>query len=167
MLVAAGGAAAVWLTRDDQAMATSPTEPPPIRAQVATAKREDVPIYLSGFGTVQAFNTVTIRARVDGELQQVLFTEGQTVKKGDLLAVTDPRPFQAALDQANAKIAQDQASLKDAQLILSRDTDLTAKQFTTVQTTDTQRAAVEQLQAQLAADQAAQRDAATNFHIRS
>ncbi|MET0599972.1 MAG: efflux RND transporter periplasmic adaptor subunit [Mesorhizobium sp.] len=163
VLIAAGSAAAVWLTRDEKAMATAPAEPPPIPVQVATARKEDVPVYLSGLGTVQAFNTVTIRARVDGELQQVLFAEGQTVKKGDLLAVIDPRPFQAALDQATAKIAQDQASLKDAQLILSRDTELTAKQFTTVQATDTQRAAVEQLQAQLAADQAAQRDAATQL----
>jgi multidrug efflux system membrane fusion protein len=147
----------------DQASVTTPLESPPVPVEIATAASADVPIYLSGLGTVQAFNTVTIRTRVDGQLQKVLFTEGQTVKKGDLLAVVDPRPFQAALDEANAKIAQDQANLKNAQLILDRDTQLTAKQFTAVETTDTQRATVEQLQGLLAQDQAAQSDAATQL----
>jgi multidrug efflux system membrane fusion protein len=163
VLAVAGVAAAVWMMQDDGAMATAPAAPQLIPAQVATAKREDIPIYLAGLGTVQAFNTVTIRSRVDGELQQVLFTEGQMVKKGDLLAVIDPRPFQAALDEATAKITQDQANLKNAQLILGRDETLTAKQFTTVETTDTQRATVEQLQGQLQLDQAARDDAATQL----
>jgi multidrug efflux system membrane fusion protein len=144
-------------------MATAPTPPQLIPVQVASAKREDVPIYLTGLGTVQAFNTVTVRSRVDGQLQQVLFTEGQMVKKGALLAVIDPRPFQAALDEATAKIAQDQANLKNAQLILGRDEKLTAKQFTTVETTDTQRAMVDQLQGQLELDQAAKDNAATQL----
>jgi membrane fusion protein, multidrug efflux system len=163
VLAAVGTGAALWLTRDDKAMATATAAPAPVPAQVATASREDVPIYLSGLGTIQAFNTVTVRARVDGELQQVLFKEGQYVKKGDLLAVIDPRPFQAALDEAAAKVVQDQANLKNAQLILDRDKTLTAKQFTTVETTDTQRATVEQLQGLLAQDQAAQSDASTQL----
>jgi membrane fusion protein, multidrug efflux system len=71
------------------------------------AEQKDVPIYLDGLGTVQAFNTVTVHTRVDGQLQQVLFSEGQDVKTGELLAIVDPRPFQAALDQAVAKKAQD------------------------------------------------------------
>ncbi|WP_442581667.1 efflux RND transporter periplasmic adaptor subunit [Mesorhizobium sp. ASY16-5R] len=161
-----GTGGTVWLLRHNEAhpaTITTPLESSPVPVEIALAASADVPIYLSGLGTVQAFNTVTIRTRVDGQLQKVLFTEGQTVKKGDLLAVIDPRPFQAALDEATAKIAQDQANLKNAQLILDRDAKLTAKQFTTVETTDTQRATVEQLQGLLAQDQAAQSDAATQL----
>jgi len=76
---------------------------PAIPVSVATAQRRDVPIYLTGLGTVQAFNTVTVKTRVDGELVKVAFTEGQDVRAGDLLAQIDPRPFQAAYDQAVAK----------------------------------------------------------------
>ena len=78
---------------------------------IATAARQDVPIYLTGLGTVQATFTVGIHSQVDGKLQDVLFTEGQHVKKGDVLAKIDPRLFQAALDQAKAKKAQDEAQL--------------------------------------------------------
>jgi multidrug efflux system membrane fusion protein len=163
VLAAAGAAAAVWLARDGEAKSVAQTAVQAVPVQVATAKHEDVPVYLVGLGTVQAFNTVTVRAMVDGQLQQVLFTEGQQVKKGDLLAVIDPRPFQAALDEAKAKVQQDQANLANAQAILARDETLTAKQFTTVETTDTQRATVLQLQGLLAQDQAAQDDAATQL----
>jgi membrane fusion protein, multidrug efflux system len=163
VLAAVGAAAAGWLARDGEARAVAPAAVQAVPVQVATAKREDVPVYLVGLGMVQAFNTVTVRAMVDGQLQQVLFTEGQKVKKGDLLAVIDPRPFQAALDEAKAKVQQDQANLANAQLILGRDETLTAKQFTTVETTDTQRATVLQLQGMLAQDQAAVDDAATQL----
>jgi multidrug efflux system membrane fusion protein len=162
-MLAVGAGAAAWLTRGGPADAAQSAPPPAVPVEVATVARQDVPVYLTGLGTVQAFNTVAIKTRVDGELQQVLFREGQKVKKGDLLAVIDPRPFQAALDEATAKVEQDQANLANAQLILSRDTTLTAKQFTTVETTDTQRAQVAQLQAQLALDQAAKSDAATQL----
>jgi membrane fusion protein, multidrug efflux system len=75
----------------------------PVPVVAGKVEQKDMPIYLDGLGTVQAFNTVTVHTRVDGQLQQVLFSEGQDVKAGDLLAVVDPRPFQAALDQASAK----------------------------------------------------------------
>src|SRR5690242_8588678 len=94
-----------------------------------TVAKKDVPIYLDGLGTVQAFNTVTVRARVDGELQKVAFTEGQAVKAGEVLAQIDPRPFQAALDQAVAKKAQDEANLANAKLDLQRYTDLAKRDF--------------------------------------
>lgn len=156
------GTAAFWYVRDDKA-APAPAAPEAVPAEVAVASPEDVPIYLFGLGTVEAFNTVTVRTQIDGELQKVLFTEGQTVKKGDLLAVIDPRPSQAVLDEARAKVVQDEANLKNAQLILERDVQLTAKQFTTVEQTDDQRTTVQELQGQLAEDQAAVRDAETQL----
>ncbi len=122
---------------------------------VATAKRQDVPVWLDGIGNVQAYNTVTIRSRVDGELMKVAFTEGQTVKAGDLLAQIDPRPFQAALDQAKAKKAQDEAQLQNAQRDLERSTDLAQRGFAPRQTLDQQRAQVDQFTAAVQGDDAA------------
>ena len=122
---------------------------------VATAKRQDVPVWLDGIGNVQAYNTVTIRSRVDGELMKVAFTEGQTVKAGDLLAQIDPRPFQAALDQAKAKKAQDEAQLQNAQRDLDRSTDLAQRGFAPRQTLDQQRAQVDQFTAAVQGDDAA------------
>jgi hypothetical protein len=95
----------------------------------ATAKRQDFDVYLHGLGQVQALNSVLVRARVDGTLQQVPVKEGQMVKTGDLLAVIDPRPYQSALDQANAKLAQDQADLANAKLDLARYANLVKQDF--------------------------------------
>ncbi len=126
----------------------------PIAVDVAAAQLAQVPIYLQGLGTVQAFYTVTVTARVDGELQRVAFTEGQMVHKGDLLAQIDPRPNQAAYQQAVATKVKDEAQLKNAKLDLERYTQLQPQDLASKQTVDTQRAQVEQLTAQLKVDQA-------------
>jgi multidrug efflux system membrane fusion protein len=116
---------------------------------------------LTGLGTVQGFNTVQVRTRVDGQIDKIAFTEGQTVKEGDLLAEIDPRPYQAAMDQAKAKKAQDEASLANANLDLQRYTKL--GEFATRQQLDTQRSTVAQLTAQIAADDAAITNAQTQL----
>ncbi|MBK1840332.1 efflux RND transporter periplasmic adaptor subunit [Azospirillum sp. YIM B02556] len=124
-----------------------------VAVQAGTVAREDVPIWFDGIGTVQAFNTVTVRARVDGELQRVSLQEGQLVKAGDLLATIDSRPLQAQLAQAVAKKAQDEAQLANARRDLDRNMGL--KEFASRQTVDTQRALVTQYEAQIRADEAA------------
>jgi membrane fusion protein, multidrug efflux system len=128
--------------------------PPPVAVQTATVAQADVPIYLQGLGTVQAFYTVTVTARVDGELQKIAFTEGQTVKKGDLLAQIDPRPNQAAYEQAVAVKAKDQALLENAKRDMERYTILMPQDLASKQTVDTARATVDQLNAQVKVDQA-------------
>jgi multidrug efflux system membrane fusion protein len=125
-----------------------------IRVETAVATRADVPIYVDGLGTVQAFYTVTVSPRVDGELMKLGFTEGQMVKSGDMLALIDPRPYRAALDQAIAAKAKDAAQLANAKVDLKRYADLAPEEFTSKQTLDTQRTLVAQIEAQLAADQA-------------
>jgi len=124
----------------------------PVVASPATAK--DVPIYLDGIGTVQALATVTLKTQVDGQLIAVNFTEGQDVKAGDVLAQIDPRGYQAALDLAVAKKAQDEANLANARIDLARYTKLAANAYTSAQQADTQKATVDQLVAQVAGDQA-------------
>lgn len=150
----AGAAYAAWRI-DMPAAQTAAPAVQPVPAGVGSVTRRDVPVYLTGLGTVTAFNMVTVHTRVDGELQQVLFKEGQDLKKGDVLAIIDPRTFQAALDQANAKLQQDSASLDNAQIILQRDTQLGKSDFASPQTIDNQRSTVAQLQAQVAQDRAA------------
>src|SRR5947208_15716968 len=99
----------------------------PVPVVEGKVQQKDMPIYLDGLGTVQAFNTVTVHTRVDGTLDKVLFTEGQDIKAGDLLAIVDPRPYKAALDQAIAKKNQDEAQLGNAKVVLARNTDLLKK----------------------------------------
>jgi membrane fusion protein, multidrug efflux system len=125
-----------------------------IAVETALAGRTDVPVYLEGLGTVQAFYTVTVTARVDGELQKVGFVEGQTVKKGDLIGQIDPRPFQAALDQAIATHDKDVAQLASAKADMDRYELLAPQNLASKQTLDSQHALVGQLQAQIKGDQA-------------
>jgi multidrug efflux system membrane fusion protein len=127
----------------------------PVPVTAAAAVRQDVPILLDAIGTVQAFNTITVRAQVDGQLVEIAFREGQDVKRGDLLARIDPRPYQAALDQALAKKAQDEALLANARLDLQRYATLARAEGVSRQQQDTQRAQVAQYEAQVAGDQAA------------
>ena len=134
--------------------AATRSAPPTIAVDTAAVTHADVPIYLTGLGTVQAFYTVTVTARVDGELQKIAFTEGQTVHKGDLLAQIDPRPNQAAYDQAVATKAKDAAQLMNAKRDLERYTILQPQDLASKQTVDTQRAMVDQLGAQIQVDQA-------------
>jgi len=127
---------------------------PAIPATAGTAETRNVPIYVEGLGTVQAFNTVTVKARVDGQITKVFFREGQEVRAGDELFQIDSRPFTAAVQQAEAVKQKDEAQLQSAQLDLERATKLLAPGFQTRQGYDQQKAAVGQLQAALKADQA-------------
>jgi len=140
--------------------ATTPqaqTAPPPPNAVPVTAARaaiKDVPITESGIGTVQAFNAVLIRTHVDGTLMEVPVAEGQIVKPSDLIAVIDPRPYRAVLDQAMAKRQQDEAQLANAKRDLDRYASLMKQDYASRQQYDTQQSQVEQLTAQIAGDQA-------------
>jgi multidrug efflux system membrane fusion protein len=124
-----------------------------VRVTIAPVEKTDFPVYLTSLGTVQAFNTVVVRSRVDGQIDKIAFKEGQLVSQGDLLAQIDPRPYQAVLDQAKAKKEQDEANLANINLDLQRFIKL--GEFATKQQLDTQRSSVSQLTAQIAADAAA------------
>lgn len=126
----------------------------PVPVVVAKAETKNVPVWLDALGTVQAFNTVTVRAMVDGPLISVNFKEGQDVKQGDILARIDPRIYQATLEQNIAKKAQDEANLANAKLDLARYEKLAKTAYTSAQQADTQRATVAELQAQIKQDQA-------------
>jgi membrane fusion protein, multidrug efflux system len=138
-----------------QPQQSQPTGPAPIVVTVTPVKRSDFPVVLQSIGQVQAYNTVLVRARVDGQIMKIGFNEGQMVSQGDLLAQIDARPFQAALEQAVAKKSQDEANLANAKLDLARFATLAKQDFATKQQLDTQNAMVLQLTASIAADTAA------------
>jgi multidrug efflux system membrane fusion protein len=150
------GAAGLWIGhgRDNSAPA-SVAAAPAVPITEGRAETRDVPIWLSGIGSVQALNAVTVKVRVDGQLERVAFAEGQDVHKGDVLAQIDPRPFRAQLKQAQANRAKDEAQLANTRLDLERSMRLEAKGVATKQTLDTQRSQVTALEATLEADQAA------------
>ena len=123
-----------------------------IPVTLATVTEEDFPIYLDGLGTVQAYNSVLVNARVSGLIQEIRFKEGDTVKQGDVLAVIDPRTFQAQYDQAAAKKLQDDAQLESAKALLDRDQQLIKGNVLDHETYDTQKYLVDQLAATVQAD---------------
>jgi membrane fusion protein, multidrug efflux system len=135
--------------------AVQPPRPQSAPVRVATVERRDFSIALTGLGTVQATNMVTVRSRVDGQIEQVAFDEGQMLKQGDLLVQIDQAPFKAALEQATAKLAQDQASLKNAKQDLERTIPLAKQGVSTQQLLDQRTANVANLTALIEADKAA------------
>ena len=169
VLVAIAGAAGVYV-RDGkdsarkevpQAQGRSERQAAPVPVDIVRAEKTSFPVYLRGLGSIQSFNMVTVRSRVDGEIVKVNFKEGQMVAEGDLLVQIDPRPYQATLDQATAKRGQDQATLENAKLDLQRIETLikSASPAASRQQLDTQTSLVNQLTAQVAADDAAIRSA--------
>jgi multidrug efflux system membrane fusion protein len=158
-LISAGvGTFWVGVARDNSVPAVSaaaPADAPAVPVTEGQAETRDVPIWLSGIGSVQPLNAVIVKVRVDGQLDRVAFTEGQDVRKGEVLAQIDPRSFRAQLRQAQANKAKDEAQLANARLDLERSMRLEAKGVATKQTLDTQRAQVAALEATLEADQAA------------
>jgi len=137
------------------APARNASVPPAVPVSVATASRTDLPVRLTALGSVVAFNTVTVRPRVDGQLMRVLFQEGQFVQRGELLAEIDPRPFQVQLEQAEGQLARDQAQLANARVDLTRYETLLSEDSIARQNVDAQKSTVAQLEAALKVDQAA------------
>lgn len=163
VILLAGAGFLGWRHLHDQARAREAANrpPPAVPATVAVAQKADFPVYLKGLGTVQPFNTVTVKSRVDGEVTKIGFKQGEMVKEGDLIAQIDPRPYQAALDQAEAKKKQDESNLANAKLDLARYTDLARSNFASRQQLDTQQANVAALESQIKGDEAAVDNART------
>ncbi len=142
-----------------------PVAAPSVPVTATHATRRNVPVYLLGLGQVKALNTIVIKAQVGGILEETPFTEGQEVKAGDVLAIIDPRPYQAVLDQALAKQAEDQAALANAKADLARYAALVQRNFASQQQVDTQRALVLGLTATLRADEATIEQARLNLEF--
>src|ERR1700737_2657015 len=153
-VLAAGGLVYFMHIRPLEKVAAAPAPPPAAPIVAGTVAQHDVPIYLTGVGTVIAFNTDVVRAQTQGQIISINFTEGQTVHAGDLLAQIDPRPYQALIDQYTGNLERDQAQLINAQANLTRYTTLGDKGWATPQLIETQKAQVGQLQAATKADQA-------------
>jgi len=161
ILVLAGGGYYYYKTRPSSESKAAPAPGAaraaalgPVSVAVAPALKENVPYYLSGLGSVTAFNTVTVKSRVDGNLDKVNFKEGQFVHEGDLIAEIDPRPFQVALEQMEGQLFRDQAQLNNARVDFKRYDQLAKEGVIASQQVDTQSATVQQLEGAVRADQA-------------
>ena len=142
-------------SRGGQKNARASGPPPAVPVGVATVKQRDFPVYLTGLGSVQAFNTVSLKTRIDGQITQVNFQEGQEVRQGQLLIQIDPRPYQVALDQAKANLQRDEAQLNNAKVQYERMKALYAGGVIAKQDLDTQEASFGQYEGTIAADKAA------------
>jgi multidrug efflux system membrane fusion protein len=152
LLLVFGGCQSANSPKDRQALAATTRAVP---VAVASAVAQDMPVYLTGLGSVTAYNTVSVKSRVDGQLIQVNFREGQQVNRGDLLVLIDPRPFEVQLAQAQAQLFKDQASLRDAQLNYQRFKDLLQQSGAmSQQQVDTQKSTADQFEGAVRADQA-------------
>src|ERR1700736_3597718 len=154
IVVLAGGGVFASMRGFTSKKAGAPPAAPSVTVVASVVAQHEVPIYLSGVGTVIAYNTDIVRSQIQGQLTSVNFTEGQTVHTGDLLAQIDPRPYQAQIDQLTANRDRDQAQLANALANLNRYTPLEQKGFATSQLVDTQTAQVSQLQNAVQSDQA-------------
>ncbi len=159
-VLAATVAAAYWLHGTRRGPTPAGGEPiamqrPAVPVVAATTREGDLPVYLTGLGSVVAFNTVTVKSRVDGQLVRVAFQEGQLVREGDLLAEVDPRPFQVQLEQGEGQLARDRAQLEDARLTLARYRQLRREGVVSQQELDDQAAKFGQFEGAIKADQAA------------
>ena len=155
LTILASGGAFLWHSHHETASAgAGPKARPAPTVHVAAVTQRDVPVYVRGIGQVQPFNIVQIKSRVDGQIDKVLFTEGQQVQAGDVLIEIDPRPYQAAVGQAEGTLAKDQAQLVSAKADLDRSSSLLQHGYASRQAFDQQSAVVGQLQAAIRADQA-------------
>ena len=160
VVLLAGGVIGYWV-RSDRGQTPVAASPQPVPVIAIKVRQHDVPIILTGLGTVTAENSATVRSQVTGLLIKVSFKEGQSVKQGELLAQIDPRTYQAQLDQAQGTLERDQAHLKNAQLNLQRYMQLAKTDAVAQQQVDNQQAAVDQLNAQIKIDQASIENAKT------
>src|SRR6202790_310714 len=156
LLIAALAAGGLYFTHIHalEKAAATPAPAPEVPIVAGTVAQQDVPIYLTGVGTVIAYNTDVVRAQIQGQIISINFTEGQTVHAGDVLAQIDPRPYQALIEQYTGNLERDQAQLKNAQANLARYSQLGDKGWATPQLVETQQAQVGELQAAIKADQA-------------
>jgi multidrug efflux system membrane fusion protein len=164
LAVVAVAAILVHRSASSRRAAAEAAEPPaPVTVVAGTVQQHAVPIYLRGVGTVIAYNNVVVRAQITGQLVKMNFVQGQKVKDGDVLAVIDPRPYQAQLDQAIANRDRDQANLANARINLTRYTQLAAQKSIAQETADSQRAVVDELVATVKADEAIIESAKVNL----
>jgi multidrug efflux system membrane fusion protein len=154
LVVATAAGGSFWYLKKLRPAAAAAPAPAAVPVVATTVTGKDLPIYLRGIGTVIAYNTDVVRSQIQGQITQITFTEGQTVKAGDLLAQIDPRPYQAQIEQQTANRDRDQAQLMNAEANLSRYNQLGDKGYATPQLIETQKAQVAQLQAAVKADQA-------------